>query len=89
MAFSHDGKRVATGSLDKTVKLWEFPSGQEKLHMRGHQDAVCSLSFFPDGQTLLSASLDKTLRVWDLAEGKSEIHDARAPGLYHLRRGDT
>ena len=65
VAFSKDGKRLAAGSLEKTVGLWDVETGQAALTLRGHDDMVMALSFSPDGQQLASASLDGTVKVWD------------------------
>ncbi|WP_017656100.1 hypothetical protein [Fortiea contorta] len=63
VAFSPDGQLLASGSLDKEVKLWR-PNGKLLQTLAGHSDAVTSVSFSPDGQTLASASLDKTVQLW-------------------------
>jgi WD40 repeat protein/serine/threonine protein kinase len=65
MAFSPDGKRVATASTDKTVGIWDLESGQEILMLKGHRQAVLSLKFSSDGRRLITASADRTIRVWD------------------------
>src|SRR5207249_2494073 len=73
VAFSPDGKTLASASNDKTVRLWEAASGKEIRQLHGHQDSVMSIAFSPDGKTLASASIDKTVRLWDVANSK-EIH---------------
>ena len=50
VAWSPDGKRLATGSDDKTAKVWDAASGQELLTLRGHTGAVYSVAWSPDGQ---------------------------------------
>jgi WD40 repeat protein len=64
VCFSPDGRRLATASSDKTVKVWDTRTGQELLTVRGHTDAVNSVCFSPDGQRLATASSDKTVKVW-------------------------
>ena len=49
VAFSPDGKRIATGSGDQTVRVWDAETGTEKLALKGH--VVTSVAFSPDGQT--------------------------------------
>lgn len=64
------GAFAATGSRDKTIKLWDAQSGQCLRTLAGHDNWVRALAFHPNGKALLSASDDKTIRVWDLATGR-------------------
>jgi WD40 repeat protein/CHAT domain-containing protein/tetratricopeptide (TPR) repeat protein len=72
VAFSPDGKLVASAGKDGTVVLWDAITGKEKHRLEGHTDRVTSLSFSPDGKRLASGSFDKTVWVWDVAAGKKE-----------------
>jgi WD40 repeat protein len=64
VAWSPDSKRLASASLDQTVRVWDASSGQSALTYTGHTDAVRSVAWSPDGTHLASASGDQTVRVW-------------------------
>ncbi|MEL6352504.1 MAG: AAA-like domain-containing protein [Cyanobacteria bacterium J06627_28] len=65
VSFSLDGERLATGSLDGTISLWNL-NGQKLKTFVGHSSYVYDVSFSPDGQLLTSASEDGTVKLWDL-----------------------
>src|SRR5262249_55269400 len=67
LAFSPDGKRLATAGADKAVRLWDVESGKEAATWTGHTDRVTGLVFSPDGSTLVSAADDSTVLLWDVA----------------------
>ncbi len=64
VAFSPDGKSIASGSWDKTIKLWEVSSGKLIKTLTGHNGSVYSVAFSPDGKTMASGSQDDTIMLW-------------------------
>lgn len=70
VAVSPDSNYVATGSKDKTTKLWDLRNGREVRSFLGHERTVSSLEFSPDGKFLVTGSYDKTTRIWDVLTGK-------------------
>jgi WD40 repeat protein len=80
LMFSPDGRRVATSSDDRTIKLWNTATGHEVFTLRGHGGGVPSLAFTPDGHRIVSGGEDGHVRVWDgtpLPDDVLQAHDAR------------
>ncbi|MCK9564659.1 MAG: hypothetical protein M0Q43_01255 [Methanothrix sp.] len=69
VAFSPDGRIIASASYDKTVKLWDSESQNEIRILKGHSEPVQSVAFSPDGRTLASGSSDDTVKLWDIDSG--------------------
>jgi WD40 repeat protein len=74
VAFSPDGVRLATASLDKTVKVWDIRTGTPLLDLK-HSAPVGSVAFSPDGTRLAAGSGDMTVRIW---EGRQAPRTRRA-----------
>jgi WD40 repeat protein len=70
VAFSPDGSVLASGSEDKTARLWDASDGKCRRMLAGHQGEITAVAFAPDGKLLATASADKTIRVWDLPQGE-------------------
>ena len=69
VAWNSDGTRIATGSQDKTARIWEWPTGKELKSFKDHGDAVTCVCFSPDGKSLYTASMDHSLRMFDVVKG--------------------
>jgi len=72
-AYSPDGRWIVTASEDKTARVWEAESGQQKMVLRGHTDDVLSAAYSPDGQWIVTTSWDGTVWVWDARNGQQKV----------------
>ena len=70
MAISADGKTLASGSEDKSIKLWDMRTGKKIQSLIGHANLVESVAISADGKTLASGSGDNSIKLWNIATGK-------------------
>jgi WD40 repeat protein len=70
VAFSPDGRRILTGSHDRTAILWDAGTGRRLRDLEGHAGTVRSVTFSPDGRRALTGSHDGTARLWDITIGE-------------------
>jgi WD40 repeat protein len=66
VAWSPDGAILASGSADKTFKVWNVNTGESQSKLCGHSDAVRGVCFSPDGSKLVSCSDDRSVKIWNL-----------------------
>ena len=71
VAFSPDGKRIATASADGTAMIWDASTGVVLSTLTGHSDEVVNLAYSPDGERLATASLGGTIRLWNASTGEA------------------
>ncbi|KFZ18715.1 hypothetical protein V501_01058, partial [Pseudogymnoascus sp. VKM F-4519 (FW-2642)] len=69
IAFSPDGTQIASGSADKTIKLWDARTGDLQNTLAGHSALIWAVAFSPDGKQIASGSDDKTIKLWDTRTG--------------------
>ena len=88
VAFSPDGRRIASAGRDHTLRVWDAASGdQVGAPLTGHTEAVNSVAFSPDGTRIASGSWDDTLRVWDAGQRRPGRRPADRPHRGGEQRG--
>jgi WD40 repeat protein len=93
IAFSIDGKFLATGSADKTVKIWQVSTGKVLHTFQGHTKRVNSISYGPNGEHLASGSADGSIKIWEIKTGKLirtfDGHTGSVTSIAYSPQGDT
>ena len=83
VAFSPDGRRIVSGSSDKSVRVWDSSTGEVQNVLEGHTDLVQSVAFSPDGRCIVSGSSDKSVWVWVSSTG--EVQNVLEGHMYSVR----
>lgn len=81
VAISPDGRKVAFGGGDSSVRIWDIISGRELRRLDGHSGRIWALAFSPDGRRLASGGFDNSIRLWDVGAGR-EIRRFTGHGDY-------
>ena len=91
VAFDPTGQRIATGSEDQEIRLWDAATGAPSAVLQGHTGPVYGVAYSPDGRLLASAGGDETVRLWNprTGNGGSQAAGPRRPGVRRLPSAPT
>jgi WD40 repeat protein len=93
VAFSNDGRVLASAGHDSTIRIWDTVTHREINTIRGHVGSVLAVAYSPDGRTLASAGADRTVRIWEAATGYVRYtlygHDDWVRGVAYSPDGRT
>lgn len=91
LAFSPDGKRLASASKDGTARIFDVVTGKLERTLRGHADAVTSVAYSADGARIVTTGTDATIRIWRVSGGAATVlygHQGAINSAVFNRRGD-
>ena len=83
VSFSPDGRKIVSGSLDRTLRIWDSATGEMLLTIKAHEGAVRAVSFSPDKSTILSGGSDGMIRLWDARSGAERLTFGEPSGWVH------
>ncbi len=86
VAFSPDGKRIISGSFDRTVKLWDVASGKEVITLGEHSGVVWSVAFSANGRRIAAAGGHGTVKFWDTLDWTKSDRELEAGKLERWRK---
>jgi eukaryotic-like serine/threonine-protein kinase len=84
VAYSPDGRQIATASADGMAKVWDGATGRHLVDLTNHLGPIRSVAFFPDGQRIVTGSWDKTARVWNVTTGKSHHLEGHSNAIFSV-----